>query len=41
MPTFTTKLNERGLRTLSAGVPDTWDNLYNFFINRVRDRLHM
>ena len=23
------------------GVPDTWDNLYSFFINRVRDRLHM
>ena len=24
-----------------AGVPDTWDNLYSFFINRVRDRLHV
>jgi hypothetical protein len=22
-------------------VPDTWDNLYSFFINRVRDRLHV
>ena len=24
-----------------AGVPDTYDALYSFFINRVRDRLHM
>jgi hypothetical protein len=24
-----------------AGVPDTYDNLYSFFINRVRDRLHL
>lgn len=24
-----------------SGVPDTWDNLHSFFINRVRDRLHM
>lgn len=23
------------------GVPDTWDNLYAFFISRVRDRLHV
>ena len=22
------------------GVPDTWDNLYAFFLNRVRDNLH-
>ena len=22
-------------------MPDTWDNLYSFFINRVRDRLHV
>eukprot|EP00887_Chlorella_sp_A99_P001633 scaffold8.g1633.t1 len=22
------------------GAPDTWDDLYSFFINRVRDRLH-
>ena len=24
-----------------AGTPDTWDNLYAFFLNRVRDRLHV
>lgn len=23
------------------GVPDTWDNLYSFFLNRVRDNLHV
>lgn len=28
-------------RPPSPGVPDTWDNLYSFFINRVRDRLHL
>ncbi|KAL4452763.1 hypothetical protein ABPG75_008425, partial [Micractinium tetrahymenae] len=29
------------MRAECPGVPDTWDNLYSFFINRVRDRLHM
>jgi dynein heavy chain len=27
--------------TRTPGVPDTYDNLYSFFINRVRDRLHV
>jgi dynein heavy chain, axonemal len=26
---------------LRAGLPDTWDNVYSYFINRVRDRLHL
>ncbi|GFR42148.1 hypothetical protein Agub_g3000 [Astrephomene gubernaculifera] len=25
----------------APGVPDTYDNLYNFFLNRVRDNLHV
>ena len=29
------------MRATEPGVPDTWDNLYSFFINRVRDRLHV
>ncbi|KAL4539251.1 hypothetical protein Ndes2437A_g02216 [Nannochloris sp. 'desiccata'] len=29
------------MRATEPGVPDTWDNLYSFFINRVRDRLHL
>ncbi|PSC73956.1 flagellar outer dynein arm heavy chain gamma [Micractinium conductrix] len=29
------------MRAECPGVPDTWDNLHNFFINRVRDRLHL
>lgn len=28
-------------RPSPPGVPDTWDNLYSFFLNRVRDRLHL
>lgn len=27
--------------TCLTGVPDTWDNLYSFFLGRVRDRLHV
>jgi dynein heavy chain, axonemal len=29
------------MRATEPGVPDTWDNIYSFFINRVRDRLHL
>ena len=29
------------MRAAEPGVPDTWDNLYSFFINKVRDRLHV
>jgi dynein heavy chain len=29
------------MRATEPGVPDTWNNLYSFFINRVRDRLHL
>ncbi|KAI3432720.1 hypothetical protein D9Q98_004263 [Chlorella vulgaris] len=29
------------MRQECPGVPDTYDNLYSFFINRVRDRLHV
>lgn len=29
------------MRAEQPGVPDTYDNLYSFFINRVRDRLHL
>lgn len=29
------------MRLIIAGTPDTWENLYDFFIGRVRDRLHL
>lgn len=29
------------MKAQSPSTPDTWDNLYLFFLNRVRDNLHM
>jgi hypothetical protein len=29
------------MKAAAPGVPDTWDNLYQFFLNRVRDNLHV
>lgn len=29
------------MKAAAPGVPDTWDNLYSFFLNRVRDNLHV
>ena len=29
------------MKQQAPGVPDTWENLYGFFLNRVRDNLHM
>jgi dynein heavy chain len=29
------------MKAAQPGVPDTWDNLYSFFLNRVRDNLHV
>lgn len=29
------------MKAAQPGVPDTWDNLYAFFLNRVRDNLHV
>lgn len=29
------------MKAAAPGVPDTWDNLYAFFLNRVRDNLHV
>jgi hypothetical protein len=29
------------MKAAMPGVPDTWDNLYQFFLNRVRDNLHV
>jgi hypothetical protein len=29
------------MKAVQPGVPDTWDNLYAFFLNRVRDNLHV
>jgi dynein heavy chain, axonemal len=29
------------MKANAPGVPDTWDNLYSFFLNRVRDNLHV
>uniref|UniRef100_A0A061RL16 Flagellar outer dynein arm heavy chain gamma n=1 Tax=Tetraselmis sp. GSL018 TaxID=582737 RepID=A0A061RL16_9CHLO len=29
------------MKASEPGVPDTWDNLFNFFFNRVRDNLHV
>ncbi len=29
------------MKSQAPGIPDTWENLYNFFLNRVRDNLHM
>ena len=29
------------LRLWCAGVLDTWDNLYSFFLERVRNKLHV
>ncbi len=29
------------MKQQAPGVPDTYDNLYNFFLNRVRDNLHV
>lgn len=29
------------MKQAQPGVPDTWDNLYSFFLNRVRDNLHV
>lgn len=29
------------MKAAQPGVPDTWDNLYRFFLNRVRDNLHV
>jgi len=29
------------MKAAQPGVPDTWDNLYQFFLNRVRDNLHV
>lgn len=29
------------LPAAASGVTDTWDNLYSFFLNRVRDNLHI
>eukprot|EP00879_Flechtneria_rotunda_P026528 GHRR01028292.1.p1 GENE.GHRR01028292.1~~GHRR01028292.1.p1 ORF type:complete len:1302 (+),score=429.83 GHRR01028292.1:91-3906(+) len=29
------------MKQAAPGVPDTWDNLYSFFLNRVRDNLHV
>ena len=29
------------MKLQAPGVPDTWENLYGFFLNRVRDNLHM
>jgi dynein heavy chain len=29
------------MKQQSPGTPDTWENLYAFFLNRVRDNLHM
>ena len=28
-------------KAANPGTPDTWDNLYQFFLNRVRDNLHV
>lgn len=29
------------MKAACPGVPDTWDNLYAFFLSRVRDNLHV
>jgi dynein heavy chain, axonemal len=29
------------MKAAQPGVPDTWENLYAFFLNRVRDNLHV
>jgi hypothetical protein len=29
------------MKQAAPGIPDTWDNLYSFFLNRVRDNLHV
>ncbi len=29
------------MKAAQPGVADTWDNLYSFFLNRVRDNLHV
>ena len=29
------------MKAAEPGTPDTWDNLFNFFFNRVRDNLHV
>jgi hypothetical protein len=29
------------MKAQAPGTPDTWENLYAFFLNRVRDNLHM
>ena len=29
------------MKQAAPGVLDTWDNLYSFFLNRVRDNLHV
>jgi dynein heavy chain len=29
------------MKAALPGVTDTWDNLYSFFLNRVRDNLHV
>jgi hypothetical protein len=29
------------MKAALPGVADTWDNLYQFFLNRVRDNLHV